>query len=166
MYSALITLEGVLKNDRDAPIGEGRMLLETMKLAHIRMTMLTSGTMARAEHWLKVNQVDVDDVISKEVLVDPAENLRHRQIQVARARGQVSMVIDPDPEVIAWTLGEGLVGLLFVHPAIMLPKDRPTGVRRPWAAIQDELDRQAGITITYGEGDDGEGDYVPMEGDE
>ena len=165
MYSALISLEGVLKNDRDAPVGEGRMLLETMKLAHIRMTMLTSGTMARAEHWLRVNMVDVDDVIANDVLLDPTEDLRQRQIQVARARGQVSMVIDADPEVIAWALSEGLVGLLFVHPALMLPKARPVGVRRPWGAIQDELDRQAKITVNYDD-DDGEGDYVPMEGDE
>ena len=165
MYSALISLEGVLKNDRDAPVGEGRMLLETLKLAHVRMTMLTSGRMDRAVHWLKVNQVDVDDVIANDVLVDPDEDLRRRQIQVARARGQVSMVIDSDPEIIAWALGEGLVGLLFVHPTVILPKDRPVGVRRPWRAIQDELDRQAKITVVYDE-DDGEGDYVPVEGDE
>lgn len=162
MYSALIALEGVLKNDRDAPIGEGRMLLETMKLAHIRMTLMTSGTEAQAIHWMRVNKVSVDDIIANDVQVDPEEDLRQRQVQVARSRGQVSMVIDSIPETIAWVLSEGVVGLLFVHPVFMLPKSRPVGVRRPWGAIQDELDRQRGTTRVLGDGDDEVGDLVPL----
>jgi hypothetical protein len=162
MYSALFALEGVLKNDRDAPIGEGRMLLESFKIVHTRVTLMTTGTEAQASHWLRVNKVVVDDIIANDVLVDPEEDLRQRQIQVARYRGQVSLVIDSEPTTVAYALSEGLTGILFAHPVFMLPKSRPTGVSRPWAAIEDEMSRQRGTMPTIGEIDDGGSDFVPM----
>ena len=142
MYAALVTLEGVVKNERDAPIAEGRLLVEALRLAGVRVTLITSSSDAQVTHWMKVNQVTVDAVIDSSVVLDPDEPLWRRQVAVARSQGQVNLVFDADPENVAWALSEGLTAVLVAHPRHMLPKARPQGVRRPWGSITAELDRQ------------------------
>jgi hypothetical protein len=143
MSTSLVTFDGVLRSSTSlVPIPEGRLLFEALKVMG-RVVLLCENA-ASTTHWCLQHNVKPDDIISDSVAVDPAEPLRRRQITHARAAGRVDLVVDPDPELIAWTLAEGLTGLLFTHPEHMLPRNRPDFIhtRRSWGQIQDELERQ------------------------
>jgi hypothetical protein len=88
----LVELEGVLRGDTDAPISTGIIFAGTLSV-HNKITFFTSLSRAEAEQWLNVNHIiDYDDLITSEVdLV--GEELKERQVLLARSKGAVDMVI-------------------------------------------------------------------------
>jgi hypothetical protein len=97
-----------------------------------------------ALQWLRVNGLNAHGEL---VEGDPrwqGTELREWQVERARARGPVDLLIDSDPSNAAMALKQGLTSLLFSQPQYARPEFRPD-LRpeiKPWAEISSEVSRQ------------------------
>lgn len=142
--TTLIEFEGILQSTgNNTPILPGRFLLEALRTLG-RVVVLTTQSEEYVTQWLWQNKLVVDDLITPAALIDPADNPRIRQIQTARTRGLVELVVTTEPAVITWCLNQGVPSLLFAHPEHLIPTSRPghQASRRSWDEIQEELIRR------------------------
>jgi hypothetical protein len=142
--NVVLALDGVLRNEVGEMILDGIPVYRAFKQVS-RVVLLTDMERKSAEAWCAVNHVfDYDDLIGPEVILDPAEPLRLRQIAVARQRGQVHLYVDGDPSMVAEALRLGIPTLLSSSPAYARPEfrpDAPKGIRR-WDDLVGEVTRQ------------------------
>ena len=140
----VISMEGVLRKATGELITDGLILFKAMKAVG-RVVVLTEMPRDMAEGWMAMNHLDdFDDLIDVTAGVDPAENLRIRQIHHARSRGRVDYYIDADPRMIEEALRLGVCSLMFVSPEYRRPEFMPdagNGIR-PWDDIVAETTRQ------------------------
>lgn len=140
--TVLIAVEGVLRSGTRM-VREGRILFEAIKAGNQRIVFLTNDTAAATEHWLASNGITGHSgILSPSVVVDEREPLRVRQIAIARAMGNVDLVIDADPETIKHCLDIEVAGLLFAHAKTSKPDWRPDATKRTWAEIQEQIQRK------------------------
>ena len=86
----LVELDGVLRNQEDAPIPTGVILYQTLT-AYNRMTIASSMSREDTERWLNINKiVDFDLMIDNSAHLE-GENLTQRQINVAPSFGQFTI---------------------------------------------------------------------------
>jgi len=134
----LLTIEGVLRGgNTKGTIREGVLLYWALK-EHNQITLLADEPYEDADRWLMVNGLnDFDSLMGNEIEL-PGETIREAQIRVAKARGHVAMLIDPDPAVIATVYDHGINGLLFVAPSFSAPQYRPDAPKkfRAWSDIE------------------------------
>ena len=136
----LLTIDGVLRrsnSNTQEPIRDGVLLYRALK-ANNQITLLTDEPYEEASRWLTLAGLsDFDGLMGDEMYL-PGETVREAQIRVAKSRGPVAMLVDPDPAVIATVYDHGFVGLLFVAPSFAAPQYRPDAPkkRREWAAIE------------------------------
>lgn len=138
----LVFNEGVLQSSKNQPIIDGFRLVQM--LAHTqRVVLVTSGPKELVEHQLKTERLldDIADIIDKSVALEPLP-LWARQIEVARSRWAVSMVVTADPQVAKYTVERGVVTLFFAHPGFSIPAQRPETGNRSWEQLTEELDRR------------------------
>jgi hypothetical protein len=116
---------------RNAAITEGEQLLRTFIISH-RVVVISEFDRARVEHHLAVSGINqVADIVDSSVAI-PDQPLRHRQIEIERAKGAVFYVVTPDPSVAEWVIQQGIPALFFAHPSFSEPHRRPEGGQKPW----------------------------------
>lgn len=142
----LVSYEGVLMNSKDQPIMDGFLLVQTLALGN-RIVLTTSGSRARVDHQLRTERLTdkIADVIDESVDLAP-QALWKRQIEVARSRWPVSVILTADPQVSEYAIEHGIVSLFFAHPGFSKPAQRPEQGNRTWETLMSELDaRWSGV---------------------
>lgn len=145
-----LSLDGVLRGPTGELVQKGLILYRAMKSVG-RVILLTELERERAEGWLTINNViDYDDLIDNSVVVDPAEDLRERQIRVLLSRGPVSLYVEADPARSATGLTLGLSTVLFVESEYSHYAFRPDSSKtvRPWDELVAERTRQQAMIAT------------------
>ena len=137
MSTAIIALEGVLKTEVGDPIPEGIKLFRILA-EHYRVVIASDMSMEQTDHWLRSNLIigygDVyDDRYSFE-----GQELRKRQIDIAKSKGKVSLFIDPDADYCAYALERGIHVIMFESPKFI----RTKRTVKPWEDLTTEVIRQ------------------------
>lgn len=147
MGLVLISLDDVLRSHLGQPISDGSTLYRAMCEVSRVGVVLDDLDLETGRGWLRrAGLVDHVEVIPGDPRFEgPA--LRIFQIERARARDAVSMLIDGSPANIAAALKLGVTGLLFSQPKYMRPDFRPDAFKtiKTWDQIQAELDEQIDV---------------------
>jgi hypothetical protein len=139
----VVELDGVLRNQEDAPIPTGVILYQTLT-AYNRMTLISSMNREDTERWLNINKiVDFDLIVDSSAHLE-GENLTQRQINVARARGGVSLFITANPESWVYAFNQGIPCAMFGEPAYQRVEFRPDAPKRvrSWDSIVEAVEKQ------------------------
>ena len=136
-----IDLEGVLRHElTDAPIPQGVQITGALS-AYNQLTFLTDQQEPQAIRWLNENKVvDFDNVIDASVSL-PDEDLRQRQLKVARAKGNVDLYITSSPAMWAFAFEQGIACLMFGVPSYLRAEFRPDAPKkvRAWNEIEQAV---------------------------
>jgi hypothetical protein len=139
----LVDIDGVLKGRNDEPISTGVLMVGALS-AHNRLIFISSVSEHDTRIWLDVNKiVDYDIIIdSSYKLVD--EDLKQRQVNVARARGGIDMIITNDPTLWTYTFELGIPSSMFAVPSYTRVEFRPDAPKqvRSWTQIEDAINRE------------------------
>lgn len=139
----LINLENVLRGPNDEPISTG-IILAAQLAAYNQLTFMTSLSKAEAEQWINVNKVvDYDNLLDSSAYL-AGEELAHRQITMARARGHVGLFITNDPSLWAFAFEQGIPSMMFGIPSYTRLEFRPDAPKkiRAWNDIEDAIEKQ------------------------
>ena len=140
----IVELEGVLQGpQKQDPIAVGAMLVGALS-AYNQITFITDMDRDNAERWLNENKVvDFDNVIGKEANLI-GEELKPRQLTLARAKGGVGMFITSNPSLWAFAFDQGIPSVLFGVPSYVRPEFRPDAPKkvRSWNQIEEAVRRQ------------------------
>lgn len=112
--------------------------------AYNRMTILSEEDEAATMYWLNSNKVvDVDNVIDNSIALED-EELVERQINMARARGNIDLFITSNPKHWVYAFNLGISSVMFAMPAYLRPEFRPDAPKRKrsWDDIQQAIDKQ------------------------
>lgn len=146
----VVSLDGVLCGPTGDLVQKGLIVYRAFKSIG-RVVLLTEMSTPRAEGWLMINNiVDHDDLIDASVQVDPHQDLRDRQLQVALSRGPVTLYVDSDPERATLGLKRGISTLLFAESEYAHFRFRPDVPKsvRPWDELVAERTRQQALIAT------------------
>lgn len=140
----LVELDGVLRGNRnDEPISQGIILVAQLA-AYNQITLMTELNKAEAAQWVDVNKiVDFDNLFDSSMsLVD--EELSHRQIKAARAKGNIDLFITANPKNWVYAFDLGIPALMFGSPAYIRPEFRPDAPKkvRAWGDIEQAVKKQ------------------------
>lgn len=141
MATILAFYEGVLESHKKGrPIMDGQMLLHSLAEGN-RLVVATSGGEDRVFHQLKIARLDnkVVEIIDKRVALNPMP-LWQRQIESARSKWTVTIVLAADPDIIEYAVEHGVVGLYFAHPGFSRPAQRPDQSKRAWTELTQEME--------------------------
>lgn len=143
----LIEVEGVLRSPTGQTITEGMALYRGLCSTGRVGLVLDSLSVAKADHWLKVEGMRSHVELIEADLRYMGVELRRYQMDRARSRDSWVVLIDSQPDNIAAALEMGITGLLFTKPAYLRPEFRPDFDKtvKPWAEIQEELQHQEDI---------------------
>lgn len=140
----LVELEGVLKGDKnDEPIMTGVVMAGSLSSWN-RMHYMTAMNSEQAKYWFDVNKiVDYDIIIDSSVGLE-YENLSERQINVARAKGNIDLFITSNPKNWVYAFDLGIPSVLFGMPSYLRAEFRPDAPKRlrSWDQVQEAIDRQ------------------------
>lgn len=139
----VVELDGVLRDTKHGIIPTGLLMYSTLT-AYNRMTILSEEDEAATMYWLNSNKVvDVDNVIDNSIALED-EDLVPRQINMARARGNIDLFITSNPEHWVYAFNLGISSVMFAMPAYLRPEFRPDApkTRRSWDEIQKAIDKQ------------------------
>lgn len=137
MATALVALEGVLKTETGDPIPEGVMLYRI--LAENYRVIITSDLGIReTDHWLRSNLiVGYGDIYDARYFFE-GQDLRERQISIAKSQGRVDLFVDVDADRCAYALSQGIPVMMFASPRFV----RTSRQVRPWEDLSKEVERQ------------------------
>jgi hypothetical protein len=146
-----IVIEGVLQREvGDAVIHQGQRLywglMETYKVA-----LVTDDTdAAPVQHWLRVNGFNKHPYLITANVLDPEDEGQRRLQQISRLRQagcNVELVIEPNPQVAAYLMANGIGVLNYLHPNYSNPKFRPDYQESvtPWSELVGEVERQRAL---------------------
>ena len=139
----VVELDGVLRDTKHGIIPTGLLMYSTLT-AYNRMTILSEEDEAATMYWLNSNKVvDVDNVIDNTIALED-EELVPRQINMARARGNIDLFITSNPAHWVYAFNLGISSVMFAMPAYLRPEFRPDAPRnrRSWDEIQKAIDKQ------------------------
>jgi hypothetical protein len=140
----LVALEGVLSSDNtDNPNRTGALLYYALRTNN-RVAIFTSWSKKDAEHWLAVNGfIGYDELIDNTYDLI-GEELPQRQVNLARSKNPVDLVVSADPVLCAWTFEQGLPSLVFANPDTMNISNRPDAPKkaRAWGAIEETITKR------------------------
>jgi len=137
LATALVALDGVLKTETGDPIPEGIRLFRVLA-EHYRVVLCSDDSKAQTEHWLKSNMILGYADIYDDTSFFEGQDLRERQVAVAKASGKVALFVDVDADRCAMALAEGIPVLMFATPKFL----RTTRDVKPWQDLTDEIERQ------------------------
>jgi hypothetical protein len=146
----VLSLDGVLSGPTGDLVQKGLIVYRSMKSIG-RVVLVTEMPRQRAEGWLMINNInDYDDLVDDSVVIDPAQDLRDRQLSVILSRGPVSLYIDADPDRASLALKRGMATLLFAESEYSHFKFRPDVSKsvRPWDEVVAERNRQQALIAT------------------
>lgn len=146
--TAVLVLDGVLRRDRST----NTILREGLRLYHGlaasgHLVLLCGGDEDRADWFLRTNGLTQHSMLlSEDVAASPTpEGRRMHQIRRIRATGaNVEFVVEPNPEIGAALLREGIPVLVYSHPSYTLPSFRPDyrDEATPWKTLTQEVEYQ------------------------
>jgi hypothetical protein len=142
----LVDIEGVLRGRNSEPIGPGILMVGTLSV-HNTLTFMCPEDEVGFQHWLDSNKiVECDRIIDGSVgLVD--ENLKERQVKLARARGPVDLFVTNDPSLWAFAFDQGIPSVMFGVPSYTRVEFRPDAPReiRAWGDIEESIKKQTAL---------------------
>jgi hypothetical protein len=139
----LVELDGVLRNQEDAPISTGVLMYQTLTVYN-RMTVMSSMSKPEVERWLNVNKiVDYDLIIDGSANL-VGDDLKQRQINIARASTGVELFITADPTAWVFAFNQGIPCAMFGTPAYQRVEFRPDAPKkmRSWDSIVEAVEKQ------------------------
>ncbi len=139
----LVEIDGVLKGRKDGLISTGFLVYGPLT-AYNQIVLMTEMSEAEAKRWLDVNKVvDYDLLIDKSVHLE-GENLQERQIQVARARGNVDLFITSNPKLWVYAFEQGIASIMLGVPEYLRVEFRPDAPKkiRTWDQVQEAVEKQ------------------------
>lgn len=142
--NTVLSLDSVLRSDTGELILTGIPVYRAFKAVG-RVTLLTSMPQQSAEVWCMVHKLNnYDDLIDNSVALDFEEELKFRQLSVARTKGSIDLYVDGDPGVVAEAMRRGIPSLLFSTPQYIRPEFRPDAPKkiRRWDDLIAERNRQ------------------------
>jgi hypothetical protein len=139
--TAMISLDGVLRTEVGDPIHTGLKLFRTMLMTY-RVAVATDGTLEEAEHWLRSNLLTGYAEIYSNSVAFEGQDLRLRQLAIAKQGGPVEVFVDADVDRCAAVLSSGTPVLLFGSPKFVRRKREV----KPWSHIKDEIEAQKELT--------------------
>lgn len=137
MNTAFISVEGVLCTEVGDPIPDGIKLFRVLA-QNYRIVLGSDQDPDKTEHWLKTNLIVGYADIYDDRLAFEGQDLRMRQLDIARSQGRVELFVDPDVDRCAYALANNVPTLLFAVPKFVRTK-RPV---RPWSELKEEVERQ------------------------
>lgn len=137
MATALIALEGVLKTETGDPIPEGVKLYRILS-EHYRVVIASDLTYDQTEHWLRANLIIGYGDIYDDRYFFEGQDLRSRQLSIARSKGRVELFVDPDADRCAEALSLGVPVIMFASPKFV----RTSRQVKPWEDLKNEVDKQ------------------------
>ena len=139
----LVDIDGVLRGQKEEPIGTGILMVGTLSVYN-SLTLMGTGTEAQIKYWLDNNKVvDYDRIIDETVsLVD--EDLKERQIKLARSKGPVDLLITNSPSLWAFAFDMGIPSAMFGVPSYTRVEFRPDAPKkvRAWSEIEEAIKQQ------------------------
>jgi hypothetical protein len=140
----VVELDGVLRGHKhDEPILPGIQMVGALS-AWNKITFITEMNKAEAEQWVNINKIfDYDNLIDSSIgLVD--EDLKQRQLKMARANGSVELFITANPKLWAISFDLGIPSVLFGVPSYTRPEFRPDAPKkvRAWNDIEEAVKKQ------------------------
>ena len=142
----LVDIEGVLRGRNSDPIGPGILMVGTLSV-HNTLTFVCPEDEVSFQHWLDSNKiVECDRIIDGSVgLID--ENLKERQVKLARARCPVDLFITNDPAMWAFAFDQGIPSVMFGVPSYTRVEFRPDAPReiRAWGDIEEAIKKQTAL---------------------
>jgi hypothetical protein len=137
MATALLSLEGVLKTEGGDPIQEGIKLYRILA-EHYRVVICSDLSTDLSEHWLRNNLIiGYADLYDDKDFFE-GQDLRARHLDMALARGKVSLFVDPDADRCAYALSKNVTTMLFAEPKFI----RTSRMVKPWEDLKSEIERQ------------------------
>lgn len=139
----LVELEGVMRSQADEPIATGIIMVGTLTIYN-QITFMTSMNKQMSEYWLNANKVvDFDNLIDSSVHLE-GEELAHRQITLARAKGNVDLFITSNPKLWVYAFNQGIPSVMFGVPEYIRPEFRPDAPKkiRSWNDIEEAVSAQ------------------------
>lgn len=146
-----VVLEGVIARE----VGEGTIpqglrlyagLMEIYKVALIT----DREDVEVVRHWLRVNGLDKHPYLITTDLKDPLDPGERRMAQISRLRRAgcaVELLIEPNPQVAAHVMRQGIAVLNYLHPNYSNPRFRPDFREEitPWSDLVEEVERQRAL---------------------
>jgi hypothetical protein len=146
-----IVIEGVLSKEvGEAVIHQGQRLYWGLMETY-RVALITDHTdVEPVKHWLRVNGFNKHPYLIPANLRDPEDPAERRMRQISRLRQagcNVELLIEPDPEIAAHVMANGVGVLNYLHPNYSSPRFRPDYQESvtPWSALVDEVERQRAL---------------------
>jgi hypothetical protein len=140
----VVDLDGVLRGHRnDEPIAAGILVVGALS-AYNQIMFITELSEARVNQWLNENKVvDFDNVLSSALHLE-GEELKHRQIKHARARGPIDLFITANPSLWAFAFEQGIPSIMFGVPSYLRAEFRPDAPKavRSWSDIEAAVSKQ------------------------
>lgn len=140
----VVELDGVLRGHKhDEPILPGIQMVGALS-AWNKITFITEMSAAEAEQWVNVNKIfDYDNMIDSSIGLI-GEDLKHRQLKMARANGSVELFITGNPKLWAVAFDLGIPSIMFGIPSYTRPEFRPDAPKkvRAWADIEEAVKKQ------------------------
>lgn len=137
MNTVFVALEGVLKTETGDPIPDGIKLYRVLA-EHYRMVIASDMSIEHTDHWLRSNLIVGYAEIYDNRYFFEGQDLRARQLAVARSKGRVELFIDPDADRCAMALANNVPTLMFASPRFV----RTTRQIKPWEELREEVERQ------------------------
>ena len=138
----IVALEGVLKTEQGDPIPDGIKLFRILA-EHHRMIISSDMDAAKTEHWLRSNLIIGYAEVYDNSMFYEGQELRMRHLAIARSKGKVELFIDADSDYCAEALSVGITSMMFASPKFV----RISRSVKPWADLQQEVDRQRDALI-------------------
>lgn len=148
MSIAVIVVEGVLRQESgDGVVPQGELLYHALAQGNKVALVSNSLSEEKVAYWLRINGFRDHEYLFSARVDDPFEvgGTRLRQVKsVSATQNSVDLVIEPDPEIAARLMHEGVPTLLFMHPRYSRPEFRPDFEEKltPWDALVEEIETQ------------------------
>ena len=140
----VVELDGVLRGHRnDEPILAGVQMVGALS-AWNKITFITEMSGPEAEQWANINKIfEYDNMIDSSIAL-VGEDLKQRQLKMARANGSVELFITGDPKLWAFAFDMGIPSVMFGVPSYTRPEFRPDAPKkiRSWNEIEAAVKKQ------------------------
>lgn len=141
----VVELDGVLRGSRnDEPIAQGILVTGALS-AYNQIIFITEMSSLEANQWINQNKiVDFDNLLTSDVSLE-GENLKERQLKLARAKAPVDLFITANPSLWAFAFDQGIPSMMFGVPSYLRPEFRPDAPKRvrAWSDIEASVKKQA-----------------------
>lgn len=140
----VVELEGVLQGvHKKDPIATGTLMVGALS-AYNQLTFISDMHKTDAERWINEHKiVDFDNLLGNEVAL-VGEDLKQRQLTMARAKSGVGLFITSNPSLWAFAFDQGIPSIMFGVPSYLRPEFRPDAPKRlrSWNEIEETVKRQ------------------------